>query len=174
MKLFSALIVFASLSAPSAFAAKFELATKAKNASVRELVKTAKGIIKNERVFGDASRVNVYDYTRSDSQTDLNTVRQLNHMKAGLNSDDDAGTLEKNSAAKLADWMFENSVDDDGSLIDDAKREMADALKAIKADRSLQLYSTAHGDEDGTWTVLNILDTENSQVVLIMIGYSGT
>jgi len=174
-KLFNVLMILAALSAPDAFAAKYMTVAKASNPSVQKLVANLAQTLRDKKRFGDVSFVRTFSFDRSQSQTDLNVVKQLNHMYAGLNSDDSAGkSFENKSAGQLTDSLFENSTDNDASVIDGAKYEFRELVLAVKNDRALQIYGTNHSDEDGTWQILNILDTENDQVVLIRMGFSGT
>lgn len=172
--LFVVLSLTLSLSATSAFAAKFT-PVKMKSAAARELQQTVNTLIKGEGIFGDAGFAKSYSFTRKATEVDLQTMKQLNFAKAGLNSDDKGAILfQSKSAKQLAEYLLEALRFEESSPHDDAVETLSDALSAVKAERNLVIYGTNHADEDGSWQILDILDTKNDEVLIIRIGYHGT
>lgn len=147
-----------------------------KSAAAQHLAKVAEAVVRNEKTFGDASKVEVYAFTRKSSERDLNSIKQLNFRRAGLNSDDiGAKEMQTLSAEQLAEHLLNaNSQPDDQNAFDKAKSELEAAINLVKSDPQLQIYGTNHSDEDGSWQVLDIIDTSNQEILLIKIGYNGT
>lgn len=163
----------------SAFAAKFAKTPSMSNPAAQNLQKLAAKFAKNKDLYGDVGYVSAFDISGNESQEAIKTAKQLNHMKGNLNSDDDSGAEYNNlSATKIAQGVFEylNGFDSDEN--EKAHQEnlanLAEALDAVKADRELMIFGTIHSDEDGTWTILDIVDTKNNQILFIQFGYSGT
>ncbi len=172
--LFVVLGLTLSLSATSSFAAKFS-PVKMKSVAARELQQTVRTLIKDKGIFGDAGYANSYFFTRKPTEVDLQTMKQLNFAKAGLNSDDKGALLfQSKSAEELAEYLLDALTFEESSPHDTAVETLADALRAVKAERNLVIYGTNHADEDGSWQVLDILDTKNNEVLIIRIGYHGT
>ena len=168
-------IVFSSV---PAFAAKFTSTIKMKSAALEKLARVADAINANEEVFGDAGSVAKFTYSRKASERNLNTIKQLNHAWGGIFSGEEAGAEAGSlSPQQLVEGLLYAIEDQEGEypeVFGKAKADLISALAAIKADSSLKIYNTAHGDEDGSWGIINILDEKNSEVLLIQIGFSGT
>lgn len=174
----SIIFVFSILITSSAFAAKFASVTQMKSSAAEKLALIANALIANQPAFGDAGSVAEFSYTRKASEQNLNTVKQLNHAWAGIFSGDDAGSeVGSLSTEQLVEDLFyaiENIEGDYPQEFAKARADLSSALAAIKADPTLKIYSAVHGDEDGSWGVINVLDEKNSEVLLIRIGFSGT
>jgi hypothetical protein len=160
----------------TSFAASFQVISQMKSVSARNLAQTASKVAAQADVFGDASAVRAYSYTTKGGEKLLNTLKQLNFAKGGLNSDDSgAESMQHLSARQLAEHLLAASSQyDDQEAYDRAVAQLTKALQAIKADAQLQIFGTNHADEDGSWQILNILDVSNRQVLFIKIGYHGT
>lgn len=176
-KLITTLATFAVLSSTAAFAAKFEKITEMKSGAAQQLNRVVSRLPKT--ILGDAGYVAAYSFTRSDAEEDLNTVKQLNHAKAGLTSDDSgADELQNTSAEGLADHLLAASCyqaeDERKAACARSRADLTKALKFVKADKKLQIFGTNHADEDGSWQVLDVLDSAKKQVLFIKIGYVGT
>lgn len=173
-----AVAVATMLSTTQAFAAKFQIQSKMTSAAAQKLSSVAARIVGNETAFGDAGIVAAYHFTRKPTEVDLNTVKQLNFAKAGQNSDDDgAAEAQDWTAERLANHLldFTSQVDPEfEAAFESARRNLASALKAVRANNGLKIYVTNHADEDGSWQVLNVLDLRNQQILLVKIGYYGT
>lgn len=182
MKRIALLILIASFGitlSHSAFAAKFAKTPNMSNQAAQSLQKLAAKLAKNKNLYGDMGYVSAFNISDNESQEAIKTAKQLNHMKGNLNSDDDSGAGYNNiSATKIAEGVFEylNGFDSDES--EKAHQEnlvnLVEALDAVKADRDLMIFGTMHSDEDGTWTILDIVDTKNNQILFIQLGFSGT
>lgn len=160
------------------FAAKFKSESKSSSVRAEKLVELVQGLIKNESVFGTASSVQVYSFTRKDTEQNLNTIKQLNHAYGGIFSGDEAGEeLQSKSAEELTTLLFDNIANQDASSeksYTEGRAAVVKALSVVKTNPNLKIYGTSHADEDGSWAIINILDEKNSEVILIQIGFSGT
>ncbi len=175
--------LFVALSAPlllsaftPAFGAKFKVVSEMTSKDAQGLFEVVDEIVENPNTFGDVSMVSAYSFTKKKSEEDLNTVKQLNHIHAGLNSDDiGAAALDEDPVEDLADHLLAaDSAPENEKAYAAAKAQLVKALKAVKTDKNLKIFGTQHSDEDGTWQVLDIFDAENQEVLFIKIGYSGT
>lgn len=173
-----AFFAFAFFASGSAEAAKFKPLTSSKleSSALKNLAAVAKRIINDESAFGDAGRVAAYSITRGDGEANLNTMKQLNRRLGGLNSDDSSGvSMQGESARELAAYLLEAfSQSEEEDKMDKAKDELEAAIAAVKRERGLEIFGTNHADEDGSWQILSILDSNNEEALFIRIGYFGT
>lgn len=173
--LFGLITVLTSAFAQPASAAQFKKITNMDNDAAQSLVAVAKRMARDENKFGSNSYTTAYLVSNNENQSTLNTAKQLNHMNGNLNSDDDSGAGYNNfSATQIADSMLEYLNDFDKNENRDIYDELVGAIEDVKADSNLKIFGTMHGDEDGTWTILDIIDTKNNQALYVQLGYSGT
>ena len=163
------LLCFVALAfANSVFAAKFEKIPAMKSVSARILAAVASKMARNQDVFGDASYVHAFSFTGGEEV--VPSMEQLNRgSKVNL--------MQGKSAVVLAGHLLENLSqpdDDQEQAVAKARVDLEKAFRAVKADKSLKIYGASYGNEDGSWQILDILDTTNSEVLFIKIGYSGT
>jgi len=174
--LMSALVV-ASVST-SAFAAKFTPVKPLKNAAMEQLAKVVEEMNKDEESFGDAGGVFRVTFKRKPTEKDLNTVKQLNFQKGDLFVGDvGAERMDDKSVDELIEHLLyavENVESEREEQFAKAKAKLKVVLAAVKQSKGLVIYGTGHADEDGSRQILNVLDTKNNQIVLVMIGYHGT
>lgn len=171
-------VAFASqLVAAPAFAAKFRLVPSMESPAARALSKAAAEIIKDDVVYGDASGISAFGVKRAATEKDVNTMKQLNFAKGGVNSDDSNGELlDGATAEELADFLLEAVSRDpeDEVAFAKARLELIKALEGVKASPGLKVYGATHADEDGSWQILDIFDVAARQVLFVRVGYYGT
>lgn len=175
----SVLLCIATIAAAPAFAAQIKLAPATKNASLRNLAIALQPLAKKSSVYGDQTRAATYDYSSVATEPAINTVKQLNFMKAFLNSDDSGADLMQNKSpaalvAHLLDLVDGYVPDESEAEYAQIKANLLRALTAVKADSKLKIFGTNHADEDGSWQILDVLDTENHQILLLKVGFKGT
>ena len=173
------LSVFATLALGlPAHAAKFESSSKMTSPAAQKLARLVNSLRADKATWGDSTGARAYSFERNDQEEDINTAKQLNKAKAGLNSEETgAWSLQGKSAKAMAEHLLANYEVHDEDF-EKARRSVAAqlmlALEAIKEDRRLKVFGAGHSDEDGTWQILNVLDTKNDEVLLITFGFSGT
>ena len=162
----------------SAEAATFKSTHKLSNPDLEALAIKSVSIQKNEELFGDASATRRYTFTRKKDEANLNTVKQLNIAKAGLWAGEDPTqpVPEKTSGMALATALVVETYaapgEEEGR--DNAAKSLAPLLQKLLGKKTILLFTGFHADENGTWGVLDVLDLENSEVLLLKFGYHGT
>jgi hypothetical protein len=175
MKLLSS-IIFVSLFSTQLFAAQFSKISEISSPAAKILARTGLNIVKNQEVFGDVGRVVALNFTRKVTETDMATVKQLSY-KNGATSDDYQEDFQNVSVKKIVEFALyavENQEADYAADFKAARINLTNALNIIKADKTLKIYGNQHADEDGSWNILYILDTKTNQILVVVIGFSGT
>lgn len=171
----AAALVLSQVAPSPASAATFKRISKMTSVQASDLAKTVSRKIKNEGAFGDIKVVAAYSFTRKPTEQDLNTVKQLNFAKGYLNSDDAGATARDQDSEEIARlFLGENLEPDYEDIYNDAVEDISIAIDAVKAKRSLKIFGANHADEDGTWQILNVLDTRNKEILFLRVGGSGT
>ena len=165
--------------ASSAQAAKFSTLKKLKNPALAKLSAFAKTFVDNEDTYGDCTSVGTYSITRKTTETNVNTLEQLNVAKAGLWHDEDPKTAlvkedatEQEIVVALFDTLLRDSENE--ASVKPTMTQTEKLLEKVRKDARLEVYETNHANEDGSWAILNVLDTQNEEVLLIRIGFCGT
>jgi len=175
MKFLSAMIL-ASLFSAQVLAAHFSPVPQMSSQNAQKLSKAAIGIINNKNVFGDSGAIKVFTFTRKSTETNLTTTKQLSFIH-GATSDDNQEDFKNADVKKIVDFALfaiENQENENANEFKIARSNLTAALKAIKADKSLEVFGNQHADEDGSWNILFVFDTKTNQVLMVKIGYSGT
>lgn len=181
-----------SFSGQEAFAAQFTAITKLKNARLEKFSKTLSTTLADEILFGDASMVTAFSFKRNANEQNLATLKQLNVAKHGVWANDGETTsLETRTSAKaIIDEMLTDGgsrsfseitgwfeSDEQRKAYYDGRYAMIMGLVAATdnfSDSSIIVYASGHSNEDGTWWILNLLDTKNQQILSFQIGSHGT
>lgn len=157
--------------------AKFTPIKTMRAKSAQAFVDAVKPIVKNVDVFGDASYVGTFSFTRKETEEDINSVKQLNFAKGEIDSDDRVEAVSADQSAEaLAEhllYAINNSIEETNVFVT-ARKSLIKALNDVKADSTLQIFKSNHAFEDGSWQILTILDVKNAEVLLVKIGYYGT
>jgi len=169
-------IVLVSIFSAQVFAAQFSQISKLSSPAAQKLAQAGLSIVKNPDVFGDSGKVIALTFTRNASESNMATMKQLSY-KNGANSDDSQIDFKNAGVEQIVDFAFnafgEYGADNDAAF-KTARSNLAAAIKAIKADKTLKIYGNQHADEDGSWNILFVFDTTTNQVLMVKIGYSGT
>jgi hypothetical protein len=179
MRFLSALVIAASIIGAPAYAAKFQPSTVFKNTSVKKFAALGTKLSNDKTTFGDATVTFGASYTRKTSEKDINTVKQfVISNRVGDAGDYDGIDASGDTAEEIADYLFNNSgsLDFDESAeakVKAATREIIAAIKVIKNDPTLQIYTAAHGDDDGSWSAVVVNDTKNKQILVVQLGFFG-
>lgn len=176
MKFLAMLIVTTVLSG-HAVAANFMPINQIKSVPTQRLAAVASVIIRDKDTFGDAGRIEAYSFVRKNTEQNHNTIKQLSYVRGGATVDDRQIDLQQASIPKIVEFAFfalENGDQDNDRTFQAGKQNLANALRAIKADSRLKLYGSGHADEDGSWQILYVLDTTANQIMMVTIGYYGT
>jgi hypothetical protein len=168
--------------ASSAHAAKFKSLRSLSNPALEEIANSAEKFFKDEETFGDCSSVQAYSFVRKATEKNLNTMKQLNIAKAGVWADDDEETALANPRAEskeLIKILFENVNYEEEQTVKLAPAmqelsELLDKASNSRRNKNLEIYESGHANEDGSWRVLDLLDTKNNEVLLIRVGFCGT
>jgi uncharacterized protein (TIGR02646 family) len=48
------------------------------------------------------------------------------------------------------------------------------AFSKVLKSKNFKFYEAGHADEDGSWSIVEILDTQNNEILAIKLGFSGT
>lgn len=178
--------------ASSAFAAKFTEIDQMTNKKLARAQKVAQDVlVSGDEFYGDATFVISFSFTKNSSEKLLNSMNQLNIARGGILYSDGEGTSAARFAniGQLIDSLMETypgsgvTIDEEDMEADDQDRYKADmkklggALKAAlgpNADTEIQIFQSGHSYEDGTWSIINIVDVTNQEVLMIRRGSSGT
>ena len=169
-------IALTSLFSTQVFAAKFARVSKLSSLSVQKLAEAGLKIVKNEEVFGDNGSVDTMSFVRKSTETNMASMKQLSFQN-GANTDDSQEDFQNATVKKIIDFAFyavENQEGEYEEVFRAARKNLTDALNVIKADKTLKIYGNQHADEDGSWNMIFVFDTENNQILMVKIGYSGT
>lgn len=173
------LVIAISLMATTVFGANFKPVKRLGSAAVENLSKVVDQVTQNESIFGDSSFGEGFSFTAKEGEEVLNTIKQLNRKRGDLNSDDKSAIdFEGKSAEQLVEhllYAFSNSVDSDQEkAFNEAKAKLTNALRRVLSNKTLKIFGTNHADEDGSWQIIDVLDTQRSQILFIRFGYFGT
>lgn len=180
MKTILAFIVLAV--ATSASAATFKSLPELSRPVIANLADVTGSILaKNGGIYGDASAINAYAYTKKSSERDINTVKQL-LMKKGLANTEDLNHVTTAHPFKTKELALStlvlngelNHLDEDDQKKVSADAEKLTAALNITATSGVRFFTAGHADEDGTWNLLIILDQENQEVLVLSFGFRGT
>lgn len=177
-------VVLLSLST-GAFAAKFTVVPKLNDTKVETLSEVFAKATKDADIFGDCKDLASFKVEKKKTEANLNTMKQFHIAYAGIFADNGETTslVKPKDTFKVArsllshdsdyDWMsdeqkvvFEASV----TKVANALYEATGSLK----DKTKELYETIHSDEDGTWSVLSLYDTESQEILMMKTGFCGT
>lgn len=179
-----AVLVLSSLSS-GAFAATFTVVNKHKDAKLETLSKVFAKATRDEGIFGGCGDLQSYKIAKKETESNLNSMKQLHIRNGGLqpsNGETAARTKPTNSFSATRallsndsdmDWLDE----DQKKIYEQSLTDVSDALyKATGAlkDKSKELYTSYHNDEDGSWTILSVYDTKNQEVLYMQVGGCGT
>jgi len=174
MKLFVAVLFLSNL----AFAAKFQTVPELTSKRLEALATLAKRLQKQESVFGDCSRTGRYSFTRKDTETDVNTLEQLNVAKAGIFHDEDPkpAPVGKRTAKAIVDELIGDVGQDEEfeKALASGRKELITAFTKVLQSTYLEVYETNHANEDGSWKIVDVLDPRNGEILLVRFGYCGT
>lgn len=185
MKVFHLVLLCAFVSS-SAFAAKFKKIDQMTNTKLRAVETAAFGIFQDDQIYGDASGVSTMRYEKATSEKLLNSMKQFNIKYYSMvpSNGETTSTATYANAGQMINYMMD---DDHGGTIEDYlddeqkvtykadMKELGGALKAMLASGAkLKIFNAQHSDEDGTWWVLNIVDTENQEILTLQRGANGT
>jgi len=161
--------------ATQAHAAKFESIHKFKNAALEELAQAAMPVAKDQKNFGDAGKLSSFSVERDKSEEDRGTAGQLNHRMRSKD-DDDGHTTDMNSqsAKELAETLVPTDSGSENETTKKVRAELEEAFGAVKKVKSLKIFGASHSNEDGTWQVIDVLDTRNNEILFIESGSVGT
>jgi hypothetical protein len=168
--------------ATSAQAAKFKSLRTLSNPALEEIAESAQKYFKDEELFGDCSSVQAYSFVRKPTEKNLNTMKQLNIAKAGVWADDDEETALANprtEAKELIKILFENVNYEEEQTVKLAPAmkelsELLDTATQSRRNKDIEIYESGHANEDGSWRVIDLLDTKTNEVLLIRVGFCGT
>lgn len=170
-------VLLGVLISTSAWAAKFQTISEMERASIEAVATVGNTIVKNESAFGDCTRMVRVSYTRKPEEKDINTVKQLNISKAGLWKDEDVTALDAtgDDAGDIAQELLVNSNEEEFKpLVSATRARLKLALERAMKDRKVRVYTGGHSNEDGTWNVIDVLDTKNEEILLLRVGFCGT
>jgi hypothetical protein len=177
MKLSYKLVALTLLASPSVFAAKFSSLSQFKSPTVQALAEIGQQAASNSQVFGDASEVIAVSVQRKSTEQDINTVKQLNiSNRVGDYQDNDGTDVKDQTPEQIVDTLMmamSNTDSDSAPEMLKARSDMASVIAEIKKDPSLKMYTAGHGDDDGSWSGLDVLDTANNELLVIKIGFTG-
>lgn len=174
---FLAMLIVSTVLSGHALAANFMPVNRINSVPAQRLAAVASVIIRNKDSFGDAGRIEAYSFVRKNTEQNHNTIKQLSYARGGATVDDTQLDLQKATIPQIVEYAFfalENGDQENDRAFQSGKANLANALKAIKADSRLKLYGSGHADEDGSWQILYVLDTTVNQILMVKIGYNGT
>ncbi|MEO5667267.1 MAG: hypothetical protein ABIR96_04335 [Bdellovibrionota bacterium] len=167
--------------AGSAEAATFKAVKTLKNASLQKVAVFAGSFEKQKDLFDDCTKVESYSIARKQSEENINTIKQLNISRNGLFYSDGETPVAVRSDTTidtLITTLFSDlSQGENYASLAPTQKKLADLVTQAtgKLDASsLELYEANHANEDGSWNILDILDTENEEVLTIQVGGCGT
>ncbi len=173
----------------STFAAQFTNIPSMKNKELAAAQRTASKVLSNETIYGDASSVVSFKFTKDPAEKLLNSIKQLNIAKFGVSPGNEEDTSPSNFS-NMGELI--NSLMDDGRMEDFCEaldeeaqkatckadmKKMGGALKAAlgeSATTEIKIFDSGHCDEDGCWKLIDIVDVTNNQVLVLQRGYYGT
>ncbi|MBY0517070.1 MAG: hypothetical protein K2P81_09190 [Bacteriovoracaceae bacterium] len=170
-------LVFSILISTQTFAAKFTGIKKMKSSAAQSFALMVESVVKDEATFGKASSIDMLSFSRKSSETDEKTIKQLSYVRGGANSDDNHDVFDNASIEVMVEYVLEavsNIESDYETQFASARKTLAAGLKKVKADKNLKILGSGHADEDGSWQILYILDSKNSEILMVTIGYFGT
>lgn len=156
------------------FAAKFTAAQNINSGPAQKLADVVNWINQQQPDW-DAGNVLALNFTRSASEKNATTKKQLSYAKGGATVDDTQKYFQGQDVATIVDYAL--FAVENGELEEEVasyRQALTAALNDVKADSTLEVYGSGHADEDGSWQILYIFDTTTNQVIFLQIGYHGT
>lgn len=179
-----AMLVMSTLSS-GAFAAKFTAIKKHKDAKLDTLSKVFSASTKDEKIFGDCGSIQSFKIEKKKTEANLNTMKQLNISRGGIWHSEGETTYSLKPKNTFSPTRSLLSSDSDNDWLDEDQRKVFeaaveavanaiyDATNGLK-DKTKEFYTSSHSNEDGTWSILEIYDTKNQEVLLMQAGFCGT
>lgn len=168
-----------------AFAAKFTTISKLQDTKVEALSSVFAKATDDEAIFGDCLDLASFKVEKKKTEANLNTMKQFHIAYAGIFADNGETTslVKPKDTFKVArsllthgddyDWMSDKQKEVLEASITKVANALYEATGSLK-DKTKELYETFHSDEDGTWSVLSVYDTESQEILMMKTGFCGT
>ena len=192
MKNLLSFMLFSLVLSSNVSAASFKKIHTLKNPALNALAQEIFRILMDEELkdvvsaAGNVNEVSTYSFVRSTTEMDINTVKQFNIKYHNQLPNDEMGTTAEEITSgygkDVIDSLFfeiqwDNYNDNQLKCLKKAYHDLLVALlnrtNKLK-NPDFKYFKADHAYEDGSWGIVNILDTKNNEILSFVLGVSGT